>query len=105
VPYSLALRLVRICSEKQDLHKRFKELEAMLISRQYKKNIVKEAIEKASKLDRLEVIKKVERKSTDRVVLAVTSHPKLPSLSKIIKKHWRTMIKTQLQKKLSHYHQ
>ena len=70
----------------------------MLISRQYNKNIVKEAIEKVSKLDRLEVIKKVERKSTDRVVLAVTYHPKLPSLSKIIKKHWRTLIKDPITK-------
>jgi hypothetical protein len=93
VPYSLALRLVRICSDTEDLTSRFKELEEMLISRQYNKNIVKEAIRKASELKRTEIIKKVEKKSTNRVVFAVTYHPKLPSLSTIIQKHWQTMTK------------
>ena len=59
VPYSLALRLVRICSDKEDLQKRFKELEEMLVSRKYNKNIIKDSIERASKLERSEIIKKV----------------------------------------------
>jgi hypothetical protein len=100
VPYSLALRLVRICSEKEDLTKRFKELEEMLLSRQCNKNIVKEAIEKASKLKDTDIIKKVEKKSTNRVVLAVTYHHKLPSISNIIQKHWRTMTKDPITKEI-----
>ena len=32
-------------------------------------------------------------KPNDRVILAVTYNPKLPSVSNIIKKHWTTMIK------------
>ncbi len=44
VPYSLAMRLVRICSDKNDLKKRFTELEEMLRSRQYNKNIVKKPL-------------------------------------------------------------
>jgi hypothetical protein len=47
VPYSLALRLVRICSEKETLKKRLGELESMLLSRKYNRNIVKEALVKA----------------------------------------------------------
>ena len=65
----------------------------MLLSRGYNKNIIKNAIENVSKLDRLEILKKVTKKKTDRVVLALTYHPKLPSISNIIKKHWRTMSK------------
>jgi hypothetical protein len=91
IPYSLALRLVRICSDKTDLNKRFEELETMLLSRHYNKNIIKNAIEKVSKLNRTEVLQKVNKPKTDRVVLAITYHPKLPSISNIIKKHWQTM--------------
>jgi peptide-methionine (R)-S-oxide reductase len=100
VPYSLALRLVRICSDKEDLQKRFKELEEMLISRNYNKNIIKNSIEKASQLDRSEIIKKVVKTPSDRVVLALTYHPKLPSVSNIIKKHWPTMSKDQNTKEM-----
>jgi hypothetical protein len=46
-----------------------------------------------SKLNRIEVLQKVNKPKTDRVVLAVTYHPKLPSISNIIRKHWRTMSK------------
>ncbi len=48
VPYSLALRLLRICSDTSDLNNRFKELEEMLLSRGYNKNIIKNAIENVS---------------------------------------------------------
>jgi hypothetical protein len=84
VPYSLALRLLRICSDKKDLENRFKELEEMLLSRQYNKNIIKNAIQNVAKLDRAEILKKVNKPRTDRVVLAITYHPKLPSISKNI---------------------
>jgi ribosomal protein L31 len=65
----------------------------MLLSRGYNKNIIKNSIENVSKLDRKEVLQKVNKQKTERVVLAVTYHPKLPSISNIIRKHWRTMTK------------
>ena len=40
IPYSLALRIVRICSEKEDQEKRMRELEQMLKSRNYNSNVV-----------------------------------------------------------------
>jgi hypothetical protein len=91
VPYSLALRLVRICSDKVTLEKRLVELESMLISRKYNKNIVKNALDKAREINRDEALQKVIKKKNDRVVLAVKYHPKLPSISKIIVKHWITL--------------
>ena len=93
IPYSLALRLVRIVSDKKILTERFQELSDMLLSRQYNKNIVKAAIEKASKLNRLEVLKKVEKIKSDRTVFAITYNPMLPSITKIVSKHWHTMTK------------
>ena len=70
-PYLLALRLVRICSTKEVLKTRLSELTDMLISRSYNKNVVQAAIEKAEKLDRIETLKKVEKKETNRVILAI----------------------------------
>jgi hypothetical protein len=61
VPYSLALRLVRICSKKELLEKRMNELENMLLSRKYNKNIVKAAIQKAKEIPRIEALKRCKR--------------------------------------------
>ena len=44
IPYSLALRLVRICSNRDSLLQRMDELKEMLISRAYNKNIITAAI-------------------------------------------------------------
>ena len=100
VPYSLALRLLRICSDTKDLETRFKELEEMLLSRNYNKNIIKNAIKNVAKLDRTEILKRANKPKTDRIVLAVTYHPKLPSISNIIKKHWQTMTKDPVAKEI-----
>ena len=100
VPYSLALRLVRICSDKSDLEKRLVELKDMLKSRNYNTNIVNAAISKAKNLERKEVLKKVVKQKNERPVLAITYHPKLPSVSAIIKKHYRTMTKDPNTKKV-----
>jgi hypothetical protein len=56
VPYSLALRLVRICSDRETLKKRLGELENMLLSRNYNRNIVKEALKKAMQTERQEAL-------------------------------------------------
>ena len=74
------------------------ELKDMLVGRHYNKNVVNAAIEKALTIPRLEALKKVTKVKTDRVIFAITYNPKLPSISKIISKHWRTMVKD---KKLS----
>ena len=100
MPFSLALRLVRIVSNKDRLVTRMEELEAMLVSRQYKKNIIKAAIAKALAISRLEALKKVVKTKHTRVMFAVTFNPKLPSISNIIGKHWRTMIRDTKLKKL-----
>ena len=93
VPYSLALRLVRICSEENTLKKRLNELKEMLLLRKYNRNVVNGAIEKILLLDRNQTLEKVPKKKNERVIISVKYHPKLPSVSKIIVKHWKTMTK------------
>jgi hypothetical protein len=52
IQFSLALRLVRICSSRVDLLRRLEELKAMLITRKYKKminNAIKELWKQTNK--------------------------------------------------------
>ena len=65
----------------------------MLMSRKYNKNIVKAAIEKAKEIPRSVALNKVTKSRNERPVLAITYNPKLPSVSKIVQKHWKTMVK------------
>ena len=94
IPFSLALRLVRICSERHTLLKRCEELKVMLLTRKYPKNIINAAIEKALKLDRNEILKKVIRKPNDRPIFVTTYHPALPGISSILLKHWKTLTRS-----------
>ena len=98
VPYSMALRLVRIVSNRKQLVIRMSELKQMLVSRCYNKNIIDAAIKRALDIPREQALLKVVKPKVDRVMFAVTYNPKLPSISKIIVKHWRTMVRD---KKLS----
>ena len=89
---TIALRLVRICSEQDTLLTRMQELKEMLLSRMYNKNIVNAALKRALETSREEALKRVEKKKKkDRVTFVVTYNPKLPSISGIVKKHWRSL--------------
>ena len=92
IPFSLALRIQRICSTIEAREKRFSELKEMLLSREYSAGIINAAIERARNIPRHIALQKVFReKTTDRPVLSIQYHPMLPSISKIIQKHYRTM--------------
>ena len=85
---------MRICSLPQDREKRFTELKTLLLARSYKPNLVDAAIEKARQIPRVEALKKVEKsKTTQRPVFVIRHDPRLPSISGIINRHRRTMIK------------
>ena len=94
IPYSLAFRIVRICSEITSREKRFLELRDFLLSRGYRPKAIEAAINKAKLISRKDAIKKKNpNKKEDRNVFVITYNPALPSLSKILSKHWRTMTK------------
>ena len=81
---TIALRLVRICSEQDTLLTRMQELKEMLLSRMYNKNIVIAALKRALETSREEALKRVEKKKKkDRVTFVVTYNPKQPSISGI----------------------
>ena len=59
------------------------------------------AIEKAKLISRKEAIKKkIPEKKEDRTVFVLTYHPALPSLTKILAKHWRSMTRDPYLKKI-----
>ena len=91
IPFSLAWRLKRICSDPKDFSKRLEELRNDLISRDYSPRIIEEAFQRIHKIERTEALKKVVRKKEQNNVLIATYHPALPSLSKIVSKHHRFM--------------
>ena len=72
---------------------RLLELSEMLLSRDYPRSIIISDINCMHTIPREEVLKKVIRnKETQRPIFVVTFDPCLPSISKILKKHWHTMI-------------
>ena len=92
-----------VVSNRKQLVIRMSELKQMLVSRCYNKNIIDAAIKRALDIPREQALLKVVKPKVDRVMFAVTYNPKLPSISKIIVKHWsnlhwRTMVRD---KKLS----
>ena len=93
IPYSLALRIIRICSREEDRDRRLEELKTMLLDRDYKLGIVNAAIRKAKAIPRLEALKKVVRSKEEarRPVMVVTYDPRLPAIPALVTKHWRAM--------------
>ena len=93
IPFSLAYRIVRICSEADTCEKRLEELRQLLLDRKYKKSIINSAIKKAKAIPRKKALERVNlEEKTKRPVFAVTYDPRLPALPSIVKKHWRTMV-------------
>ena len=91
IPFSLALRIVRICSEPELRNKRLKELKQMLYDREYSPAIVEPAIKRAMSIPRTVALKESTKKikSNERPVFAITYDPRLPDITKILNKHWR----------------
>lgn len=59
----------------------------------YRPGIVDAAIAKAKQIPRSEALKRVERsKTSDRPVFVIRYDPRLPSVTQVVRKHWRTMI-------------
>ena len=65
----------------------------MLIDRNYNHGIIDAAITRAKSIPRSEALKKVVKsKSSKRPVFVVRFDRRLPSVTQITRKHWRTMV-------------
>ena len=89
----LSMRINRVCAEETDRHRRFKELREMLLDREYSPGIVDAAIAKARAIPRQRALQRVSRQNiTNRPVFVVYFDPRLPSIPKLTRKHWRSMV-------------
>ena len=92
IPYSLGLRCRRICSSDEKFELRLSELKSDLVSRQYHEKIIDEAFKKVRQISREKALQKVVKSENSREILSITFHPSLPSIQKIVKKHWEVMV-------------
>ena len=73
IPYSLALRLRRICSTEIALQKRFEELQHYLVKRGYKERFVKQQIDRTRQILREQALQENKRDNKcDRVLFVIT---------------------------------
>ena len=94
IPYSLAFRIMRNCSQLERREVRFQELSNKLAARGYRRNSVECAIGKVRQLDRESMLERVVREddSRDRVRAVFRFDTRLPNLSAIFRKNWQTMV-------------
>ena len=92
IPYSLALRLKRICSDNLDFLAHLDILQEKLLGRGYKQNFIVKAFEKVSNLPRATALIKTEKNPVKRVVLSLQFDPRLPNISNILFRFWKVMI-------------
>ena len=92
IPYSLSLRIVRTCTNTNTRDLRLEELKKSLLDRGYQEQAVDSAIKRAKKIPRKVALKAVTKsKQTQGPVFAHTYDPRLPSISQIQAKHYRSM--------------
>ena len=92
IPFSLSLRIVRICSKPEDRDKRLAELKELLLARNYPETLIDRSIEKARKIPRKFALLKVQKKSSETGPVFILQYdPRLPSIQQIVAKHWRSM--------------
>ena len=75
---------------------RLNELKDLLITRSYPENLVNTALDKARLISRSTALRRVIRKkqrAKQRPVFAIKYDPRLPSITNIQAKHWRSMTK------------
>ena len=98
IPYSLAFRILRNCSQVERRDVRLEELKTKLIDRGYRGKVIDSAISRVKQLNRSDILEKVVRvdKSKDRVRAVFRFDMRLPNLSAIFRKNWQTMVSDDL---------
>ena len=93
IPYSLAFRIRRNCSKEEQCELRFGELRTRLVDRGYRGKMVDNSISKVKELRRQDILEKVVRadKNDMRVRAVFRYDRRLPDISTILRKNWKTM--------------
>ena len=92
IPFSLALRLRRICSTDETFKIRTTELTTYLLKRGYKRNFVTKQIQRAADIPRTHTLQPKKTDKPKRIPFKTTYNPSLPSIFNIIKKHYNLLL-------------
>ena len=97
IPYSLALRINRTCTEEDEREQRLEELRELLIERKYRKSLIDASIRRAKAIPRAQALKYKAQPNipSKRPIFSVTYDPRLPNLPAMQRKHWRSMTQDQ----------
>ena len=92
IPFSLSMRIVRICSIPESRDLRLSELKQMFLEINYRPKIIDDAISKARNIPRSVALREVVKPiSSKRPIAVVSWDPRLPPIDTIQQKHWRVM--------------
>ena len=94
LPYSLFLRLRRLCSKTELFHQRSDALEKQLRARGHHPSVITKARTKASTKSRQECLQYIPKQRNQRVPLVVTHNPSNPPLRTWIRELHQSMIET-----------
>ena len=87
VPYSLAPRLRRICSDSDTFESRARELTDYLCKRGYQKQGISHAIERARQQKREDLLSYRPKSESNVLPFVLTYHPDLSKMRDIVNKH------------------
>ena len=92
IPFSLALRLRRICSTDAKFALRLNELGTYLLARGYGNTSLDSQFKRATNISRTEALRTNRHDSTDRLPFVVAYNPSLPYISNILRKHFHILL-------------
>ena len=91
IPFSLALRLRRICSTDAKFKHCINELKTYLFARGYNNNFLEKQFLRAANISRTNALQTKPKASNDVVPFVVTYNPALPRISNILRKHFNIL--------------
>ena len=92
IPYSLAFRIRRICSEESDFITKLSDLKRILLGRHYNARSVDAAFDKVKNKSRESCLLKVPREEKrEKTTFVTTYDPRIANVGAVVKKHFKTM--------------
>ena len=88
IPFGVALRLRRNCSKDCFLNKRLKEYKGYLVDQGYPEELVSREFSRAASIPRNDLLQAKVRDSKKIFPFVLTYNPNLPSINRLIKKHF-----------------
>ena len=88
IPFGVATRLKRNCSEETFFTKRTAEYKGYLVNQGYPPKLVNDQFSKASAISRNDLLKTRLKETKKLFPFVTTFNPTLPNVGSIIKKHW-----------------